>query len=811
MNLQALTGFLTADTDYGGPPGSSDYYGPAGRLPLYNGLTTPVTTVSNTSSIGTTGDFVNQDVNGLLQGRIWNTSTLTFSFPTAVSNYNGGGTYSDQNALSGYQVLSDVQKGVVRYALGLISQYTPLTFTEITETDSTHATLRMAGSTNSSQVPTSYGYYPFNSDTGGDIWYGNVRDYPTLKAGYAFDTVMHEIGHTLGLKHGQDDDGTHGTLPAAHNSTEWSIMDYHSYIGADSFYRNVDGSGNQTYMIDDIAALQYMYGANFTSHATNTVYTWSPTTGEMSINGVGQGASETNTIYEAIWDGNGVDTYDLSNYTTNLVVDLRPGAWSTFDPAQLAELDVSTPGIHPPGEIANAWLYNNDTRSLIENAIGGSGNDTLTGNAAANTLTGNAGDDTLDGQDGSDTASYLSAASAVTVSLAIAGAQNTLGAGTDTLISIENLTGSAFGDTLTGGSGANVLDGEGGNDTLNGGNGQDWASYADAPSAVTVSLAIAGAQNTVGAGTDTLIAIEKLEGSAFADTLTAAAAGSTLAGDAGNDLLIQGAGNDVLSGGTGTDAVSYAGATAGVHVSLLLTAAQNTLGAGTDTLTSIEKLIGSDYADTLTANATGATLNGGAGGDDLIGGPGSDILNGGAASDFADYALAAAGVTVSLAITTFQNTIGAGSDELVGIEKLVGSGFADHLTGDAGVNIIYGQGGADVINGGGGGDIIYGGAGTDSFVFSAIGDSTPAAPDTISDFAAGDHIDLHLIDANTGTAGDQAFHLGATVGHTGDIVVGAFSGGKTVLDLYVNADATVDARIWLTGDHTGIGAGDFVL
>ena len=739
MNLQALTGFLTADTDYGGPPGSSDYYGPAGRLPLYNGLTTPVTTVSNTSSIGTTGDFVNQDVNGLLQGRIWNTSTLTFSFPTAVSNYNGGGTYSDQNALSGYQVLSDVQKGVVRYALGLISQYTPLTFTEITETDSTHATLRMAGSTNSSQVPTSYGYYPFNSDTGGDIWYGNVRDYPTLKAGYAFDTVMHEIGHTLGLKHGQDDDGTHGTLPAAHNSTEWSIMDYHSYIGADSFYRNVDGSGNQTYMIDDIAALQYMYGANFTSHATNTVYTWSPTTGEMSINGVGQGASETNTIYEAIWDGNGVDTYDLSNYTTNLVVDLRPGAWSTFDPAQLAELDVSTPGIHPPGEIANAWLYNNDTRSLIENAIGGSGNDTLTGNAAANTLTGNAGDDTLDGQDGSDTASYLSAASAV-----------------------------------------------------------------------TVSLAIGGAQNTVGAGTDTLTSVEKLEGSAFADVLSAAATASTLYGEAGNDLLVGGAGDDLFNGGPGVDAVSYANAASAVTVSLLTSAAQATGGAGTDTLIGIEKLVGSNFADTLTAGTAGSTLNGGGGGDTLVGGPGNDILNGGLASDFADYSLASSGVTVSLAISAAQATGGAGTDTLVSVEKLVGSGFGDVLTGDSGANALYGQGGNDVLTGAAGQDTLGGGAGNDSFVFSAASDSTVASPDLIIDFASGDVIDLHAIDADTGTAGDQAFHLGSTVGHTGDIVV-SYDGVHTKLDLYVNSDATADAEIQLNGNHTGLVAGDFVL
>ena len=116
-----------------------------------------------------------------------------------------------------------------------------------------------------------------------------------------------------------------------------------------------------------------------------------------------------------------------------------------------------------------------------------------------------------------------------------------------------------------------------------------------------------------------------------------------------------------------------------------------------------------------------------------------------------------------------------------------------------------------MITGGGGQDTLSGGAGNDTFIFTALADSTVAAPDTISDFQAGDKIDLHLIDANTGVAGDQAFHLGATPGHAGDIVVGAFSGGKTVISLYVNADATADAALSLTGDHTGIAAADFVL
>ena len=97
------------------------------------------------------------------------------------------------------------------------------------------------------------------------------------------------------------------------------------------------------------------------------------------------------------------------------------------------------------------------------------------------------------------------------------------------LVSIEGVIGSNLDDTLTGDAGNNVLGGLDGDDLLNGGagddilvggDGNDTASYADAASAVTVSLAIAAAQNTGGAGTDTLIAIENLTGSNFNDTLT---------------------------------------------------------------------------------------------------------------------------------------------------------------------------------------------------------------------------------------------------------------------------------------------------
>jgi serralysin len=197
-------------------------------------------------------------------------------------------------------------------------------------------------------------------------------------------------------------------------------MSYRSYVGGPlTGYTNEAYGYPQTYMANDILALQTMYGANYSTHSENTVYTWSPTTGQEFINGVGQLApgggagGSANRIYETIWDGGGVDTYDLSNYTTNLSINLNPGASSLFSSTQLAYLGN---GHYAAGNVYNAYLYNNDPRSYIDNAIGGSGNDTIIGNAIANvlnggggndTITGAAGNDTINGGNGTDTAVYL--------------------------------------------------------------------------------------------------------------------------------------------------------------------------------------------------------------------------------------------------------------------------------------------------------------------------------------------------------------------------------------------------------------------
>ncbi|MEO0032763.1 MAG: hypothetical protein RIS94_2521, partial [Pseudomonadota bacterium] len=279
------------------------------------------------------------------------------------------------------------------------------------------------------------------------------------------------------------------------------------------------------------------------------------------------------------------------------------------------------------------------TGSLVVDLLGG--NDTYSGGGGADwvlagsgndVVSGGAGNDDLDGQDGIDTASYATARAAVTVSLMLDSIQqSTGGAGLDTLAGFENLTGSKYADTLTGDNGANVLNGGDGNDTLagglgndtlNGGLGIDTASYAGAASAVTASLLTGKASG--GAGADTFVGIENLTGSAFADTLTGNAGDNVLRGGDGVDTLIGGAGNDTLNGGAGVDTASYA--TAGAAVTVNLATGTATGGAGSDTLSLIESIIGSAFADTLTGSAAVNRITGGGGKDTIATGGGNDVI-----------------------------------------------------------------------------------------------------------------------------------------------------------------------------------------
>lgn len=340
-------------------------------------------------------------VDGVLSGVKWAVSSLSFSFPTSASFY--GASYGYGEAKKGFQTFNEAQQAATRDILQHYSSVINVTFTEMAETSTQHAALRFA---ESNAPGTAWAYYPSTSAPGGDAWFNGAWGmYDNPKEGnYAWLTLLHEIGHAMGLKHPHEASGTFSKMPAGRDSLEYSVMSYHSYVGSSAgYYSNETWGCPQSLMMYDIAALQKMYGANYTTNSGDTVYKWNPNTGEMSLNGAGQGAPGANRIFLTIWDGGGQDTYDFSNYATDLNVDLQPGAWTTVSTAQLANLGN---GHKAAGNIANALLYKNNPASLIEDVVGGSGHDALVGNAADNSLTGGAGNDLLNGLGGQNTAVY---------------------------------------------------------------------------------------------------------------------------------------------------------------------------------------------------------------------------------------------------------------------------------------------------------------------------------------------------------------------------------------------------------------------
>ncbi|OGA68839.1 MAG: hypothetical protein A3G83_15695, partial [Betaproteobacteria bacterium RIFCSPLOWO2_12_FULL_68_20] len=240
---------------------------------------------------------------------------------------------------------------------------------------------------------------------------------------------------------------------------------------------------------------------------------------------------------------------------------------------------------------------------------GGSGSDSLTGGTGNDYLVGRTGFDSLAGGQGDD--AYVNDGQDIITEGASAGTDlvrsdfsYTLGANLENLTltgtGAINGTGNTLNNHLTGNSAANVLEGGAGNDTLNGLGGFDIATYSNATSGVTVSLATTGAQNTVGAGTDTLANIEALTGSALADTLT---------GNASNNVFTGLAGNDTLNGGGGTDIAAYGGGSSGYNFRLT---------SGNIVVTDIDASNGNDGIDRL-ISVESASFTDGTIGIDLFG------------------------------------------------------------------------------------------------------------------------------------------------------------------------------------------------
>lgn len=214
--------------------------------------------------------------------------------------------------------------------------------------------------------------------------------------------------------------------------------------------------------------------------------------------------------------------------------------------------------------------------------------------------------------------------------------------------------------------------------------------------------------NTITGGTQADL-IDGLEGN---DSLSGGGGSDAIYGGDGNDTLVGGSGAaDTLYGGSGNDVASYAASNAAVYVNLTTGLGSGGHAAG-DVLSEIENLTGSNYADTLIGDAGGNIIDGGSGNDVMAGGAGADTLIGGAGSDTVDYTASGAGVVVNLS-SEFASGGDADGDVLSQIENLLGTNYADLLTGDGNANALTGGAGEDSLYGGAGGDSLYGGDGAD--------------------------------------------------------------------------------------------------
>ncbi len=352
--------------------------------------------------------------------------TLSYGFTTS-SSFATGSTEA-----AGWSAFSNAQKIATREIMSLWDDLIKPSIAELTGSPNT-ADIKFSNSTTDTGY--AHAYYPgavgnetyFDDKISGSVWLNPAYNSGTnslvtpVSSAYGYMAIMHEIGHALGLDHGGTYNGgspIYGNTSTgwlyAEDSRQFTIM---SYFNASSTGANWAGKYAQTPMVYDIMAIQQLYGADYTTRAGNTTYGFNSNAGSSVYN-----FNLNTSPILTIWDGNGIDTIDLSGWSTASTLNLAAGSYSSVN-----------------GMTKNlAIAYDVD----IENATGGAGNDIITGNDLGNILLGNGGADIINGAGGDDT---INGGAGVDI---LNG-----GAGNDTIYfdALDNLT------LLTGGTGFDTL------------------------------------------------------------------------------------------------------------------------------------------------------------------------------------------------------------------------------------------------------------------------------------------------------------------------------------------------------------------
>ena len=342
-----------------------------------------------------------------------------------------------------------------------------------------------------------------SSSTAGDVWVNSTFSYnetPTV-GNYGGQVLIHELGHAIGLAHPSEYDagaaaGVKITYSASasyyEDSRQYTVMSYFNEFATGGNFGVVYSAAP---MLDDIAAVQFEYGANMSTRTGDTIYGFNSNADRPWF----LASSSAAKLVFAVWDAGGNDTFDFSGYASNQTIDVRQGFFS------------SVGGL--TGNVAVAQGAN------IENVKSGSGSDSITGNTLDNTLQAGPGDDTVSAGAGNDTIDGGSG-------------QNYLRGddGNDSLVGggqFDDINGNAGNDTVSAGDGDDYAVGGKGNDLLSGDGGQDivWGNL----------------------GNDTCV------GGDGNDQVRGGQGDDSVAGGAGDDFVSGDRGNDTITGGTGAD------------------------------------------------------------------------------------------------------------------------------------------------------------------------------------------------------------------------------------------------------------------
>lgn len=499
--------------------------------------------------------------------------------------------------------------------------------------------------------------------------------------------------------------------------------------------------------------------------------------------------------------GNGEDTLDYSKSDRALNIDLTHGTVTAqfggtpFDPLHTSLV----------AEIAH-----------FEDVVGSRFSDRITGDGGNNVIEGGAGADVINGSGGNDTASYAHSAAAVDVELGHF-VQHGGDAEGDQLISIENVTGSAFNDHLSGSSANNVLDG---------GAGFDTADYSEVTGGIKVAFAEGLVLGDASVGTDTLRGIEAVEGTNFADKFDATgfSGSSANAGDQGAFNQFEGMGGNDLIIGNGDTRISYLHAASGVMVDIAAHTAVGDSSVGVDTFTGVNNVLGSNFADSLfgSDNAAGTT-------EKFDGHAGNDLIDGRGGFDLAIYSndpSTQSGINVDLANGIVQGDASIGTDNLLSVEAIRGTNFNDVYdafgfgsgSANAGslgtLNQFEGMGGDDTIIGNGNTHLVFFNATagvTVNMVAGTVSGDASVGHDSFSGVSAVSGSDFadtivgsHHNDFLTGGGGGDIFEMTAAFGHDTitDFAAGEGS-GHDVIHFDANSGPTDFAGVMSLAHQVG--------